>query len=59
MSVSGEIPGKWIDLSVPSSANIKHSKNTYFATPEGNARAIVENTIELLKKDFQVMLILF
>lgn len=31
----GEILGKWIDLSVLSSANIKQSKNTYFATSEG------------------------
>lgn len=33
--VLGEIQGKWIDLSVFNSTDIKHSKNTYFAKLEG------------------------
>lgn len=38
--VLGEIQGKWIDLSVFNSTDIKHSKNMYFAKLEGTPQPL-------------------
>lgn len=55
--VLGEIQGKWIDLSVFNSTDIKHSKKYVFCQARRNTTTIDNSTVFSTNKDFQMILI--